>query len=390
MAKAQDPSALHNESIVEGAVVIGRGNDGWEFRVGDDIVRSPQVVSWGSWKGICKQSGVWLSDGSWICGDVSLSSAGVEITSDWLNCPPIPLQRVRGVVLTPAASLSGWSQLQNQLQQADGNQDFVWLNSSQTLSGIVDWNATGKEMFRLETGGKQIPITEEEVRAIVFSPALVGRIAEKSLGLSIGLKDGSLLRTRDVQSSRENLEITLLNRLKLSTLDDDSSFAAAICYLAETPNDYVFLSDLEPASYRHLSDLSLKWKLGINKDVIDRPLTLQNGIVDKGLAMHSSSQAAYRWDGKAGTFLAEIVLAEPFQGADRRLGSVTCRVLLAQDGKLETAAEVQMHRSSPDAPSRTIQVDVTGAQLVVLVTEEADMGQSGDHVLWLSPRISKP
>lgn len=394
IATAQTSSTLHNASIIEAAILVGHTDDGWKFQVGDDTLQTPQVVSWGSWPGIRKQPGVWLSDGSWICGDVSLGSEGVEIESDWLRCPPIPLEQVRGVVLAPSASLTGWNQLQSQLQQADGNQDFVLLNASQTLSGIVDWSASETdsktEMLQLETGGKRISVAEEDVEAIVFSPALVGRIPEKSMGLSIGLKDGSLLRTRDVQSTRGSLEITLLNRLKLSTLDDDSTFATAICYLAESPRDCVFLGDLELASYRHLSDLSLKWKLGINRDVTDRPLTLQDGIVDKGLAMHSSSQAAYRWDGKAGTFLAELVFAEPFQGADRRLGSVTCQVLLARNGKLETAAEVQMRRSSPKVPARTFRVDVTGAKLVVLVTEEADRGQSGDHVLWLNARISKP
>ena len=57
------------------------------------------------------------------------------------------------------------------------------------------------------------------------------------------------------------------------------------------------------------------------------------------------------------------------------------------DGKLKKAAEVDLDRVSN--PVATIEADVTGAKLIVLVSEENRLGQLGDHILWLDARLDR-
>ncbi len=133
----------------------------------------------------------------------------------------------------------------------------------------------------------------------------------------------------------------------------------------------------------------MNWPLGKNRDLLGRPLLQRTsdgvGIVDRGLATHSASQVAYRLDGKPAKFLAEVVMALPSEGAAEELGNAVCQVLLARNGKLQSAAKIQLDRLQPQ--SQRVEVDLSDAQLLVLVTEQDDYSQFGDHILWLDARI---
>jgi hypothetical protein len=61
--------------------------------------------------------------------------------------------------------------------------------------------------------------------------------------------------------------------------------------------------------------------------------------------------------------------------------------MLARGGKLQQVATFNLDRSETSA--KPVDVDISGAQLLVLVTEEADFAQYGDHVLWLDARIAR-
>ena len=67
--------------------------------------------------------------------------------------------------------------------------------------GIIHWPRRDDPTLRLESAGKTIPIELEELDALAVSPALVGKIPEKSRGLKLGLKDGSLLQLRELPTS---------------------------------------------------------------------------------------------------------------------------------------------------------------------------------------------
>jgi hypothetical protein len=66
--------------------------------------------------------------------------------------------------------------------------------------------------------------------------------------------------------------------------------------------------------------------------------------------------------------------------------------MLARGSELETVERFSLQRK-PDLRTpavKLLDIDLSRAKLVVLVTEKADFGQYGDQVLWLDARIAPP
>jgi hypothetical protein len=67
------------------------------------------------------------------------------------------------------------------------------------------------------------------------------------------------------------------------------------------------------------------------------------------------------------------------------VGSVQCKVLVARQGKLVEVFQSPVIRAR--TPTVPVEVDVSDAQLIVLLAEQADQGPVGDHVLWREARL---
>lgn len=398
---AAQSQELHLGSRIEPkAELLSLTSAGWKFAELKRPVPTSQIVRWGAWPGILKQPAVWLSDGSWLVGEIQFSDAGtLKVDSHWLDAPPMDLGSVRGIVFNPPASLSKWLELQQQMLAAEGGQDLVWLLNKQRVAGVIRWpnKASLMEEFTLDTGAQATAIALESVAAIVLSPTLAGPLP-RSPKQTIGLSDGSLLHVAEVSVPTERaVTLQLMADLELKSVDPPAGFASAVRYVAGAVPEVTFLSDLAPASYRHASETKLTWDLGVDTDLTGKPLVLNQGVIFKGLSLHSASQVAYRWDGTAARLLAQVALAPANPQARPALGSVTCRVLVARGGKLETVQEFKLARPAaqpadpkqkPVSSEHTVDVDLTGAQLLVLIVEQGDFGQYGDHVFWLDARIA--
>lgn len=361
-------------------------------------VESGALVRWGAWTGVGRRPAVWLSDGSWLAGRHRIEGNQVFVRSDWLECPPLSLDSLRGLVPNPPKSLRKWGELQREMLNVSGEEDTVWLTSGAKLQGIVEvrsLTAAPEDGAVVQVGAKQVVVDWSEVRAIVFSPALLGPVPQFPDAFTIGLSDGSLLACRAAQARTASelsgeIKFELMHGVVLSAFDEPADFAKAIKFLAGTPPATKRLSGFEVAQYKHLSDNELVWKLGSGKDCYGRPLFVDQpwqGIIPDGLAMHSTSQVAFRSDGKASRLLAELRIATPRLAGSVRHADLRCRVLVARDGKLSEVANLALDR---DRSSQLLDCDVAGAQLVVLRVESADRGQLGDHVLWLDVRLFEP
>jgi len=399
------------DSIVPFAELQTITPDGWKFAPINRPVDRSEIVRWGTWPGILKQQAVWLNDGSWLVGEIDDSNGStLKIDNDWLELPPIDLSIVRGIVVNPPASFSKWLELQQQMLATEGGQDVVWMLNRQRVAGVVRWpnDPNQFQQLTLDSQNQVIAIDFDSVAAIVFSPTLVGPLPVAAKH-TIGLSDGSMLRIASISVPDDRaVSIRLLADLELKSVDPPAGFASAVRYIAEGAPRVTFLSDLEPASYRNASETKLLWELGRDVDVSRQPLTYSGGIAAKGLALHSSSQVAYRWDGKPARLLAQVVLAPKHPQALVTPGSATCQVLVARGGKLETVEEFTLSRSVSETGAidlkskdglkqaelelnaeRLVDVDLTSAQLVVLIVEKGDYGQYGDQVFWLDARITK-
>ncbi len=374
---------------------------GWLFG-GRLTVPITDIVRWNAWPGIVKQQAVWLADGSWLVGEVQVKNGKtVAIQSDWLHIPDIDLKSIRCILLSPPASAKQWQRMQTQISSLQGGQDCVWLSDGQRVLGVLRWPADDlnnlTQQLVLENGNQQTELELEDVQAIVFSPALFGPTtfgsAPSNALNTLGLSDGSLLRNCEIGFTATTTQLKLASGIQLESLDSSASFSSAICYIAGQPQGTSFLSQLKPADYRNLSDTKLKWQFGADRDVSGQALLIPEGFVERGIALHSSSQIAYRWDGSAARFMAEVCLAARDPWMDAPLGSVVCKVLLARDGQLQQVHELRLARPAKDQPpleAELIDIDLSGSQLLGLVVEKADYGQVADEVFWLDARIVAP
>ena len=379
---------LHlSDRIVAEARLAGVSAAGWSFALpGQPDITQVQVVRYGSWSGLTRQQAVWLSDGSWIAGELQMTETQrVAIEADWLQVPDVPLASVRGLVINPPASLHGWLVLQEQMQAAEGSQDVVWLMNQQRVAGVIRWNPGG-DSLDLEGANKQrVAVKWDEIQALVLSPTLLGPLPTKPLP-RLGLADGTLLNYSNMDATAAVPRFQLPSGIEVKALAPLADWFASVQYLQEYPASFQFLSDMQPASYRQASDNELTWELGVDRDCGQRSLLTQGGIVAKGIAMHGPAQVAYRCSGE-GKFLAQVILADPDPQTTLKLGNVVCRVLLARGGKLEEVSKFGLSRGSEGQTQQLVEVDLTGAQLLVLLVEKGEFGSIGDHVLWLDARI---
>lgn len=387
-------SSLHtSEEILPDTLLMQLNEQGqWAFDVNGKLktVDNTSIVRWGAWPGLQQKSAVWLTDGSWLAGRVEFNSPQeITLNSDWFHSVKISLRSVRGIVMIAPASIHAWNRLQTQLESTTGGRDTLWLSGNRQIAGVLRLEYHEVERsprYILENAGQTIPVEASEVQAIAFSPTLLGKIPTQSKQVVLGLQDGSRLNIRKIGLKSDRVNVELADGLVLESLDARAEFSRGITCITNQPPRTTFLADIEPASYKHIAQSQLTWPLGRNRDLLGQPLMSSLGVIERGLATHSSSQVAYRLDGSEKKFLAEVLLAKPSDGADERLGSAVCQIMVARSGKLQQVATFNLDRSE-NLPKR-IEVDISGAQLLVLVTEQADFAQYGDHVLWLEARVT--
>jgi len=397
---AQSP--LHtSDAIVPNAQLTDLDANGqWSFELNGNngaigsngqpqTLASSTIVRWGAWPGVLQKSAVWLSDGSWLVGRIEFDlPQSITLHSEWFQPAKIPLRTVRGLVMIAPASIAAWNQLHSQMEAAVGGRDTIWLTGNRQIAGVLRFELDEFDRsprFVLENAGQPLVVDSIEVRAIVFSPTLMGNIPVQSKQAVLGLTDGSRLNLRKVTNEAAQVRVELSDGLALQSLDSRPEFCRGVACLTNRPANTTFLAELEPASYKHIPQSQLVWPLGRNRDVLGQPLMNSLGVVDRGLAMHSSSQVAYRLDGSEKRMLVEVQLAKPADGANEQLGSVNCQVMVARAGKLQQIADFHLDRSRSDP--HFLNLDISGSQLLVLVTDQSDFAQYGDHVLWLDARI---
>lgn len=375
---------------------------------GNQTIATQQVVRWGSWRGIVGSQAVWMSDGSWLSGQVQLSNRNqLRLQSKWLNLPELPFRSIRAVVYTPIASLSDWIAMEQMLKSLSGENDVVWLRDRKQLTGVIELDSlteNAKELS-IKVADQKVTVPLEEIAAFAFSPSLFSEVSAEP-ALQIGLDDGNLLKAVEFSIADGKANFVLPSLAKVASLDDTSEFARAVTFVQNSPIARLQrLDQLKPVSYRHISDSTLEFSLGVNEDVYGKPLLLGSqrhaGIVFHGLALHGASQVAYRWDRSPAKLLAELHMANP----ESNLGNALCKVMLVRGGKLETVWEATVSAKATNdstagiraSSGRTqantgigipVEIDITDAQLVVLVVEKGEQGQLGDHVLWLDARIA--
>lgn len=145
-------------------------------------------------------------------------------------------------------------------------------------------------------------------------------------------------------------------------------------------NSVRYLSDLEPAAYRHRPYLSLEWPLVRDRSVEGGALSLGGAVVTKGLGMHATSEVRYDLAPDDREFRGRFGVDD----AAGRAGSVIGEVVL--DGRVVFRTPVvKGGDAAADIPPQSVR-GAKSLSLRVLAGPRADIR---DLAIWADARLVK-
>ena len=281
----------------------------------------------------------------------------------------IPLDAVRGLILSPPGETEEMEELLARVRTEARTADVLWFANGDRLTGSLLELTPQSVRFQPEAG--PLAIERSRVAALGFTPPAAAYARPKGLFLELTLVDGSRLGVTDCRLEQGHLRARTrfgaAVRVPLSDLSRVHVRGAAIEYLSERPADQVQYQAYiaEPRPYRR------------DESVERHPLRLAGQPYDRGIGTQSRTLLAYRLDGRYRRFQALV-------GLDDRagpLGGVAFRVLV--DRKEAFASPSLGARDHP----RAVDVDVTGARFLILLTEFGERGEVRDFADWAEARL---
>jgi hypothetical protein len=360
--------------------------------VGVRTLAANDLVRWSHPARVQPQTLVVLSDGSrlvtaadWSGGAaVRIEGDAIVVRSDTWNEARLARSQVCGFVFAERSHPQDRQRLEDDVRSAGGKQDQVLLTNQDRLTGTVKQLAGGTLTLATDAGDAELPLSRVEAVFLEPSPHPSPKAREISSGMIVGLRDGSLLYAKSVQADEASLKLQTAGGVKLSggTCDD-------IAVVQSLGADFVYLSDLEPADYRHVPYLDIAWPYQRDRNLQGEPLSVGGRLYLKGVAMHSAARLTYRLDGTYRRFDAEVALDDSAGGhpLGRVGGSVTFAVYLLRGGKWQEVFNSGVVRGG-DTP-RQVSVDLAGAAAMTLTVDFADRGDELDHADWLDARLVK-
>jgi hypothetical protein len=342
-------------------------------------IAAADLAWWGKFAEPAAGSHIMLSGGGLIVADgIWIEKEQLRANSASLGKIGLPLELVAGVLFVPPgdrAALDPWTARLSAATQSDR----IWLDNGDTLAGtIVGLDEPRKQSRSLalqtETGVSQLPA--DKIVAISLNSTLAEKPRAAGLRSLVGLSDGSRVTAIELTANKNTARIKLAGGASLSSSTD------ALVALQPLGGRVIYLSDLKPASYRHIPFLEMAWPYQADASVLGSTLRAGDQIFAKGLGMHSPSRISFDLDGSWRQFRAEA--AVDAEAGTR--GSVTFRVFTDDgSGNWQQQAKTEIVRGGD--PPLPIAVDLAGVKRLSLLVDFADRGDELDHADWLNARL---
>jgi len=354
------------------------------------------VAYWGQWVDQCEQTVCLLDDESLLTAsliDVGLGELVVE--SPLWHRTVLPRGRVQGLVLHPPLEAFDRDQLYRRIHAYHHTQDRVWLANGDELTGHLAAIPAGRGIdlfglaaiyFQLVAGAEPMIIQTENVIALALARAAPPPAPPEAHSAFVAFRDGSCLQA--ICAERREGEVTLVLGDEIALTADARRVFDEITLVQPLHPDVVYLSALEPLSYRHIPFLDVSWPLGRDQSVAGGLLRRDGRVYRRGLSMHSTSRVVYELAGAYQAFAAELAL----DARSGRQGSVVYRVFLESPAEGQEAAW-RLAYESPivrgDSEPILMTADVRRARRMALVVDLADQGDTLDHANWLNARLTR-
>lgn len=248
------------------------------------------------------------------------------------------------------------------------DRDWLFLENGDQLQGRIAALTERAVEFEADIG----PLTVEldSVLALAFQPTLA---AESSAAprTFVGFADGSLVAAASIAINERRAELTLAGGERLAAPD------AEPVLLQPLVGQVDYLSDLAPASDRHIPYLSVPGEYRLDVNVAGTRLRAGGELYLKGVGMRSAARLTWQLDKAYRRFEAELAIDDQ----TRRRGSVVFRVF---SGSREIHKSRVVRGGDEPLP---ISVDIRDVRQLSLVVDYADRADVLDHANWLNARL---
>ena len=297
------------------------------------------------------------------------NETALEVQSYALGSLAVPLESLLGLVLTPPSEPEALDALLTRVRQEPRSSEVLWLSNGDRLTGLFEGIDDKRVKFQLNNGS--VKLERAGIVAVGFDPSLVVYPQPKGDGLELTMADGSRLgvsgarleQGQVVGTSRFGATI----RLALGELVQIHARTGSVVYLSERAADAEqYVAYLGPTRPYHR-----------DSNVEGHPLRLQGQSYDRGFGTQSRTLLGFRLAPGDKRFQALVGLDD----SAGPLGSVVFRVVV--DGRVRFVSPPMSVRDTP----LPVDLDVSGAKLIVLDTEFGERGEVRDFADWVEPRI---
>jgi hypothetical protein len=311
-----------------------------------------------------------LANGDRLRGILQRATAeNLELNSELLGDVSIPLEQVRAMLPNPPADRPARERFCSRLAADRRKHDIVVLGNGDEISGT--FLELGDAAVRIETAQGAIDINRAEVRAVAMSSDLVSASRPEHLYAQIMLADGSEVSL--LQAWTEGLRLR-----GQSAFGRELSIPLSQVIAMEFRNGRAtYVSDLEPADYRHTPYLGVEYDWQRDRSVLGNVQSIRGQVFRKGVGVHSRSELSYDLDGSHRRFEAVAGVDDETGGH----GSVVFRVVL--DGKVAWESEPLTGRSR----TQPVRVELGASKRITLVVDFAELGDVQDHADWGDARL---
>ena len=352
------------------------------------------LVVWGSYIDQNRQPQLHLVNGGVLVGDIlKVTPSQVTVYSRIFSEFAIPRSLLKAIVFEPPASPVSRDRFARQILSNAADHDEVQFTNGDVLRGAFAALPTAPKTDTLnrigfQTRNRPIPfsIPLERLTALVLrrqeSPPPQPAVRQgRPNRVALGFADGSRFEVDDIEANQQTIQLAIDQHLVLSA--NLKTFNNELTQIQPQNPRLTFLSDLTPASYKHIPFLQRVWPPGIDENVLGGRLRTAGTIYAKGIGMHSAARITFRLDHRFRWFRSELGLDD----ASENRGSVVFRVFLQRDGAWGSAyaSPIVRGRSMP----RTMNINVMQADAIALIVEFADRGDERDYANWLNARLVK-
>jgi hypothetical protein len=281
----------------------------------------------------------------------------------------VPLDCVLGLILSPPSENDAFDRLWDRVRNEPRTAEMVWLANGDLMKG--SFLGLDERAVKLQIDGKPVELDRTGVVAVGFDPAVLHYARPPGDYLELSFVDGSRLGVSSAEITKGEIKGTTRFGQTIQVP------VGEVLRIDPRTDVVVPLTERQPDAQTYVAYVGPTQPFRTDATVDGHRLQLAGQTYERGLGTQSRTLLAYKL--KPGDLRFQALV-----GVDERagtLGSVVFRVLL--DGQPQVTTPSMGSKDPPHA----IDLDVSKAKVLILISEFGDRGDVRDIADWVEPRL---